>query len=152
MQGTSSDPGIIPLAVSDIFGAIVDTPGREFLIRVSYLEIYNEIIKDLLNPERDNLKIHETPDREIFVGNLTEEIVLSPEDVSQLLIRGERNRHVGVTNMNERSSRSHTIFRMVRDFLSLSNYFTIFRLSRAVKDLIMVVKTRARSMLFESPC
>ena len=51
--------------------------------------------------------------REIFVGNLTEEIVSCPDDVAQVLIRGERNRHVGVTNMNERSSRSHTIFRMV---------------------------------------
>lgn len=50
---------------------------------------------------------------EIFVGNLTEDIVLSASDIFALLEKGERNRHVGVTNMNERSSRSHTIFRMV---------------------------------------
>eukprot|EP00158_Paraphelidium_tribonemae_P009060 Partr_v1_DN28758_c1_g2_i3_m63324 putative Kinesin family len=113
MQGVDSQPGVIPLAVNDIFHLIHETPDREYLLRVSYLEIYNEIIRDLLTPGNDNLKIHETTSREIFVGNLTEEIVMSPEDVSFMMKRGEGNRHVGVTNMNERSSRSHTIFRLV---------------------------------------
>jgi centromeric protein E len=77
------------------------------------LEIYNEVIRDLLDPEKVNLKIHENHNREIWVGNLTESIVLSPLDVEQLVLKGERSRHVGETNMNERSSRSHTILRMV---------------------------------------
>ena len=54
-----------------------------------------------------------TSQRDIFVGGLTEEIVLSPEEVMSILIKGQEYRHVGGTNMNERSSRSHTIFRMV---------------------------------------
>ena len=61
MQGCPQSPGIIPQAVSQIFQKIKNTPGREFLLRISYLEIYNEIIKDLLNKENVNLKIHETP-------------------------------------------------------------------------------------------
>lgn len=113
MQGSYDDPGIIPLAVTDIFNHIQRSADREFLLRVSYLEIYNEIIRDLLKPGNANLKIHETVDREIFVGNASEEVVLSPQEIEQLLIKGEGSRHVGVTNMNERSSRSHTIFRMV---------------------------------------
>ncbi|RUS29389.1 hypothetical protein BC938DRAFT_480720 [Jimgerdemannia flammicorona] len=113
MQGNTKEPGIITLALEDIFQFIMQTPDREFLLRVSYLEIYNENIRDLLNTDNDNLKIHEKNNREIFVGNLTESIVVSPKEVAQLMQRGESNRHVGETNMNERSSRSHTIFRMV---------------------------------------
>ncbi|KAI3633046.1 hypothetical protein MIR68_009121 [Amoeboaphelidium protococcarum] len=113
MQGSGKEIGIIPLAMQDLFSEIQNTPSREFLLRVSYLEIYNEVIKDLLCPENDNLKIHETAEREIFVGNVREEIVTSVEEVIQLMQIGERNRHVGVTNMNERSSRSHTLFQMV---------------------------------------
>ncbi|KAI3632496.1 hypothetical protein MIR68_009602 [Amoeboaphelidium protococcarum] len=113
MQGSGKEIGIIPLAMQDLFSEIQNTPSREFLLRVSYLEIYNEVIKDLLCPENDNLKIHETTEREIFVGNVREEIVTSVEEVIQLMQIGERNRHVGVTNMNERSSRSHTLFQMV---------------------------------------
>ncbi|RUS29388.1 hypothetical protein BC938DRAFT_480720 [Jimgerdemannia flammicorona] len=114
MQGNTKEPGIITLALEDIFQFIMQTPDREFLLRVSYLEIYNENIRDLLNTDNDNLKIHEKNNREIFVGNLTESIVVSPKEVAQLMQRGESNRHVGETNMNERSSRSHTIFRMSR--------------------------------------
>ena len=49
MQGTQSSPGVIPLAITDIFSYIRETPSREFLLRVSYLEIYNEKIHDLLS-------------------------------------------------------------------------------------------------------
>ena len=53
------NPGIIPLAIHDVFRFIKQTKDREFVLRVSYLEIYNEIINDLLAPESVNLKIHE---------------------------------------------------------------------------------------------
>ncbi|KXS18834.1 kinesin-domain-containing protein [Gonapodya prolifera JEL478] len=120
MQGSHTQPGIIPLAIRDVFQHIVDVSHQLakpnlFLLRVSYLEIYNEQIKDLFNPKNDNLKIHENPNRDIYVGDLTENIVCTPEAVSEWMLKGEgANRHVGETNMNERSSRSHTIFRMVR--------------------------------------
>lgn len=113
MQGSSREPGVIPLAIMDIFKYIQQTPEREFLLRASYLEIYNENVRDLLDPYKDNLRIHENSRRDIWVGDLTETVVTSAHAVQELLMKGQRNRHVGETNMNERSSRSHTIFRMV---------------------------------------
>jgi centromeric protein E len=66
MQGSNAEPGIISLAVSEVFSIIQETQEREFLLRVSYMEIYNEVIRDLLKPGNDNLKIHETPNVSIF--------------------------------------------------------------------------------------
>ncbi|KAL3371797.1 hypothetical protein AABB24_008367 [Solanum stoloniferum] len=113
MNGTQNDPGIIQRAVNEIFQKIEMTTNREFLIRVSYMEIYNEDINDLFAVENQKLQIHESLDRGVFVAGLREEIVNDAEQVLELIQRGEVNRHFGETNMNVRSSRSHTIFRMV---------------------------------------
>ncbi|KAJ4848784.1 hypothetical protein Tsubulata_025768 [Turnera subulata] len=113
MNGSQADPGIIHRAVKDIFDRINTIEDREFLIRVSYMEIYNEEINDLLVVENQKLPIHESLERGIFVAGLREEIVNNAEQVLKLLQSGEVNRHFGETNMNARSSRSHTIFRMV---------------------------------------
>ncbi|XP_021906399.1 kinesin-like protein KIN-7N isoform X2 [Carica papaya] len=113
MNGSATDPGIIHQAVKDIFDRIQMISDREFLIRVSYMEIYNEEINDLLTLENQKLQIHESLERGIFVAGLREEIVNSAEQVLKLIESGEVNRHFGETNMNVRSSRSHTIFRMV---------------------------------------
>ncbi|KAL3505041.1 hypothetical protein ACH5RR_034882 [Cinchona calisaya] len=113
MNGSENDPGIIHRAVKEIFTKIKMTMDREFLIRVSYMEIYNEDINDLFAVENQKLPIHESLERGVFVAGLREEIVNSAEQVLELIQRGEVNRHFGETNMNVRSSRSHTIFRMV---------------------------------------
>ncbi|KAL5558699.1 hypothetical protein UlMin_034910 [Ulmus minor] len=113
MNGSERDPGIIHRAVKEIFERIQVMSDREFLIRVSYMEIYNEEINDLFAVENQKLQIHESLDRGIFVAGLREEIVNSAEQVLKLMESGEVNRHFGETNMNIRSSRSHTIFRMV---------------------------------------
>ncbi|GMJ15270.1 hypothetical protein like AT1G59540 [Hibiscus trionum] len=113
MNGSPNDPGIIHRAVNDIFWKIQMISDREFLIRVSYMEIYNEEINDLFAVENQKLQIHESLERGIFVAGLREEIVNNAEQVIKLLESGEVNRHFGETNMNVRSSRSHTIFRMV---------------------------------------
>ncbi|XP_016456491.1 kinesin-like protein KIN-7N isoform X1 [Nicotiana tabacum] len=113
MNGTQNDPGVIQRAVNDIFQKIEMTTNREFLIRVSYMEIYNEEINDLFAVENQKLQIHESLDRGVFVAGLREEIVNDAEQVLELIQQGEVNRHFGETNMNVRSSRSHTIFRMV---------------------------------------
>ncbi|CAL9129741.1 kinesin-like protein KIN-7L [Musa acuminata AAA Group] len=113
MSGSEEEPGIIPLAVEDVFRTTKMTTDREFLIRVSYMEIYNEEINDLLTLGNQKLPIHESLERGFFVAGLREEIVNSAEQVFELLKHGEANRHFGETNMNARSSRSHTIFRMV---------------------------------------
>ncbi|KAJ2476041.1 hypothetical protein IWW56_005130, partial [Coemansia sp. RSA 2131] len=113
MHGSGNELGIIKLAVKEIFDTVQNDLTREYLIRVSFLEIYNEVLRDLLEPTKTNLKIHENAKREIFVGDLSEHIVFNAEQVEELLQKGDRNRHVAGTNMNERSSRSHTIFRIV---------------------------------------
>ncbi|KAJ4761707.1 P-loop containing nucleoside triphosphate hydrolases superfamily protein [Rhynchospora pubera] len=109
MHGEQKSPGIIPLAVKDVFSIIQDTPGREFLLRVSYLEIYNEVINDLLDPTGQNLRIREDV-QGTYVEGIKEEVVLSPAHALSLIASGEEHRHVGSNNFNLVSSRSHTIF------------------------------------------
>ncbi|KAF0902588.1 hypothetical protein E2562_018082 [Oryza meyeriana var. granulata] len=109
MHGDQRSPGVIPLAVKDIFNIIQETPNREFLLRVSYLEIYNEVVNDLLNPAGQNLQIREDF-QGTFVEGIKEEVVLSPVHALSLIAVGEEHRHVGSTNFNLLSSRSHTIF------------------------------------------
>ncbi|CDH50030.1 kinesin family member 11 [Lichtheimia corymbifera JMRC:FSU:9682] len=113
-MGTKSEPGVIPRAVNDLFTYIEEHPGREFLLRVSYMEIYKEKIHDLI-AKADGLtpEIHEDKKRGVFVKNLREVIVVSPQQVLDVIKEGEANRHVGETDYNARSSRSHTIFQMV---------------------------------------
>ncbi|KAL8210011.1 hypothetical protein R6Q57_006743 [Mikania cordata] len=113
MRGSSIEPGVIPLAVHDLFDMIQQEIDREFLLRMSYMEIYNEEINDLLAPEHRKLQIHESIERGIFVAGLKEEIVTSPKQVLKFMEYGEAHRHIGETNMNLHSSRSHTIFRMI---------------------------------------
>ncbi|KGN62686.2 kinesin-like protein KIN-7N [Cucumis sativus] len=113
MNGSETDAGVIHRAVKDVFEKIHATSDREFLIRVSYMEIYNEEINDLFAVENNKLPIHESLERGIFVAGLKEEIVSNVDQVLKLIKQGEVNKHFGETNMNARSSRSHTIFRMV---------------------------------------
>ncbi|MFS7915646.1 putative plus-end-directed kinesin ATPase [Helianthus anomalus] len=76
MHGDQRSPGIIPLAVKDAFSIIQETPSREFLLRVSYLEIYNEVVNDLLNPAGQNLRIRE--DSQVIFVPYTCFLLLSP--------------------------------------------------------------------------
>lgn len=109
MHGDLKSPGIIPLAIKDVFNIIQDTPGQEFLLRVSYLEIYNEVINDLLDPTAQNLRVREDS-QGTYVEGIKEEVVLSPAHALSLIAAGEEHRHVGSNNFNLLSSRSHTIF------------------------------------------
>ncbi|KAG2303520.1 hypothetical protein Bca4012_062267 [Brassica carinata] len=109
MHGEQRSPGIIPLAVKDVFSIIQETPEREFLLRVSYLEIYNEVINDLLDPTGQNLRIREDS-QGTYVEGIKDEVVLSPAHALSLIASGEEHRHVGSNNVNLFSSRSHTMF------------------------------------------
>ncbi|XP_044232862.1 centromere-associated protein E isoform X5 [Thunnus albacares] len=115
MMGSDRIPGVIPLAVEDVFQTIKNRPNKEFLLRVSYMEIYNETVTDLLvdSWKRKPLEVRETINKNIYVADLTEELVTSPAQALAWIRKGEKNRHYGKTKMNQRSSRSHTIFRMI---------------------------------------
>eukprot|EP00960_Hanusia_phi_P053446 762078-Hanusia_phi.AAC.2 len=114
MQGSESQPGIVPHGISFIFNEIKHRANsQEFLVRCSYIEIYNENITDLLNPKNSNLKLHTNPKGGVYVGNVTEPVIANAQQAMELISKGAANRQVGETKMNEASSRSHSIFRMV---------------------------------------
>ncbi|KAI8645736.1 P-loop containing nucleoside triphosphate hydrolase protein [Parasitella parasitica] len=81
----------------------------EFTVKVSYMEIYMEKVRDLLNPSMDNLPIHEDKTHGVYVKGLLEVYVGSSEDVYEVMRNGSSNRVVSATNMNAESSRSHSI-------------------------------------------
>ncbi|XP_030564757.1 kinesin heavy chain [Drosophila novamexicana] len=109
--GDSVKQGIIPRIVNDIFNHIYAMEENlEFHIKVSYYEIYMDKIRDLLDVSKVNLSVHEDKNRVPFVKGATERFVSSPEDVFEVIEEGKSNRHIAVTNMNEHSSRSHSVF------------------------------------------
>lgn len=114
MEGVIGDPskqGIIPRIVNDIFNHIYAMEENlEFHIKVSYFEIYMDKIRDLLDVSKVNLSVHEDKNRVPFVKGATERFVSSPEEVFAVIEEGKANRHIAVTNMNEHSSRSHSVF------------------------------------------
>ncbi|CAM9767647.1 unnamed protein product [Choristocarpus tenellus] len=114
MGGVAVDEvGIIPRLNKHLFSDIqaLTDDTTKCLVTVSYLEIYNEVIHDLLNPKKEqSLRIREHPDLGIYVDGLCELVVHSEVDVLRLIEQGGAVRKVACTNMNERSSRSHSCF------------------------------------------
>uniref|UniRef100_K1S2I2 Kinesin-like protein n=1 Tax=Magallana gigas TaxID=29159 RepID=K1S2I2_MAGGI len=109
--GNDKMQGIIPRIVQDIFTYIYGMEENlEFHIKVSYFEIYMDKIRDLLDISKVNLSVHEDKNRVPYVKGATERFVSSPEEVMEAIDEGKANRHVAVTNMNEHSSRSHSVF------------------------------------------
>ena len=106
--------GIIPRLVEAIFQGIEDADqGIEFTVKLSYVEIYSERVRDLLtarNSGSDNLKIREGTHGGVYIEGVTETYVNSVEQILALMDDGQRNRAVASTNMNETSSRSHSVF------------------------------------------
>ncbi|CAG9319287.1 unnamed protein product [Blepharisma stoltei] len=114
MTGVITDPelmGIIPRMVGDVFAKINNADEHiEFTVKVGYCEIYMEKIKDLLDPRKNNLKIHEDKARGVYIEDLTESYVTNDREVYELMRIGTNNREVAYTHMNAGSSRSHSLF------------------------------------------
>lgn len=111
----SKNPGISLLAIDDVFRTIQYQGPYEWAVHASYLEIYNETITDLLQQDpaaAKNMKIYEDKKFGYMVKNITEVKATSSQDCVNLLMRGEKSRHYTATGMNDRSSRSHTIFQL----------------------------------------
>jgi kinesin family member 17 len=119
MQGPSTVDenlrGVIPNSFLHIFQFVKSTKDIEFLIRCSYLELYNEEIRDLLgNPKHpQKCELKEDPQKGIYVKGVTDVVVESPEDLNHMFEKGLTNRTVASTLMNSESSRSHSIFTIV---------------------------------------
>jgi len=115
MEGVRAIPelrGIIPNSFAHIFGSIAKA-GEEtrFLVRVQYLEIYNEEVRDLLGKDQNTrLEVKERPEVGVYVKDLSQIVANNFDDMDKIMTVGNKNRSVGATNMNEHSSRSHAIF------------------------------------------
>ena len=103
--------GIIPRIVRTVF-ARIETAGEhlEFTVKISMIEIYMEKIRDLLDPTKDNLAVHEEKSKGIYIADVTETYVTDERDVYGIMKLGQSNRSIAATNMNAESSRSHSIF------------------------------------------
>ncbi|KAG8797306.1 hypothetical protein FRC17_007786, partial [Serendipita sp. 399] len=115
MKGADIDSddlkGIIPRITEQIFASIVESDANlEYLVKVSYMEIYLEKIRDLLAPQNDNLQIHEEKSKGVYVKGLSDYYVSNAQEVYEIMRQGGAARVVTATNMNAESSRSHSIF------------------------------------------
>ncbi len=116
MYGSQDDPGVIPIAIRDLFDSISkNTAKRKYMVTFSYLELYNERINDLLstnnNPHNnEDLKLRDDPKTgQIKAIGLTEYKVNSSNEVMELISRGNQKRKTSETDFNSRSSRSHAV-------------------------------------------
>ncbi|XP_073348620.1 kinesin-like protein KIF3C [Pagrus major] len=117
MQGAWMDPekrGVIPNAFDHIFTHISRSQSdRQYLVRASYLEIYLEEVRDLLDPKHGNaraLELRESPESGVYVRDLTSCVCKSIKEIEEVMNMGNQARAVGATDMNEHSSRSHALF------------------------------------------
>uniref|UniRef100_A0A7S3LVQ8 Kinesin-like protein n=1 Tax=Palpitomonas bilix TaxID=652834 RepID=A0A7S3LVQ8_9EUKA len=118
--GTKDDPGILPLSVEQIFRHVQNDKARSYLLRISYVELYNEELIDLLGEGEDEegqdtrkkLRIADDLIRGPYVDGLTETVVYNLDEVMRVISQGLERRHISATMMNTRSSRSHVIFQM----------------------------------------
>ncbi|XP_037684229.1 kinesin-like protein KIF17 isoform X4 [Choloepus didactylus] len=114
MQGLPEPPtqrGIIPRAFEHIFESVQCAENTKFLVRASYLEIYNEDVRDLLGADtKQKLELKEHPEKGVYVKGLSMHTVQSVAQCERIMEMGWKNRSVGYTLMNKDSSRSHSIF------------------------------------------
>ena len=118
MEGRPDPPelrGVIPNSFQHIFEHIANADGSQhFLVRASYLEIYNEEIRDLLSKDpKNSLELKENVDSGVYVKDLTSFVVKNATEIDHVMQAGKKNRSVGATLMNQASSRSHSIFTII---------------------------------------
>ena len=116
LMGSPDEPGIIPRAVFGVFDAMAQSQHSQVMVRVSYIEVYNEELRDLFSQsdasERGGLRIVDDPKTGPWVRGAVSAVATSPDHVMSLLEYGEAQRAYGATNVNDHSSRSHVLFRM----------------------------------------
>ncbi|XP_075883883.1 kinesin-like protein KIF13A isoform X3 [Nelusetta ayraudi] len=117
MMGNGDQPGLIPRLCCSLFERVhrQENEGHTFKVEVSYMEIYNEKVRDLLDPKggRQSLKVREHKVLGPYVDGLSQLAVTCFEDIEVLMSEGNKSRTVAATNMNEESSRSHAVFSII---------------------------------------
>ncbi|XP_075441751.1 kinesin-like protein KIF13A isoform X4 [Ascaphus truei] len=117
MMGTTDQPGLIPRLCCALFqrASEEENVSQTFKVEVSYMEIYNEKVRDLLDPKgnRQSLKVREHKVLGPYVDGLSQLAVTNFEDIESLMSEGNKSRTVAATNMNEESSRSHAVFNII---------------------------------------
>lgn len=126
MMGDMNNPdkmGIIPNTFNHIFGYInTEGAGKNYRVKCSFIEIYQEEIRDLLNTNvKNKLDLREDPKLGVFAKDLTMTIVCGAKELEKCLNQGNKNRHTGATLMNAESSRSHCIFTIYVEMMDESN-------------------------------
>ena len=111
MLGTNKEQGIMPRSVSDLFKRMKENKNKEFLMMVSYIEIYNENIRDLLS-NGEVLDIVEDSQKGTIIPNMAQFEVKTTENFYELLFKGNKKRTTASTNSNEASSRSHVVLKI----------------------------------------
>ncbi|KAK4757883.1 hypothetical protein SAY87_019184 [Trapa incisa] len=104
--------GITENAIKDIYEYIHENPDKEFVLKLSALEIYNEHVYDLLNVESGSLRLLDDPEKGTIVEKLVEQVIKGRQHLQQLISICEAQRQVGETALNDKSSRSHQIIRL----------------------------------------
>ncbi|KAL9031000.1 MAG: hypothetical protein Q9196_000938 [Gyalolechia fulgens] len=117
MMGYGEDSGVIPRICENMFERIIELQKDKnltYTVEVSYLEIYNERVRDLLNPStKGNLKVREHPATGPYVEDLAKLVVRSFPEIQHLMDEGNKARTVAATSMNDTSSRSHAVFTLI---------------------------------------
>lgn len=116
MIGNETHPGIMVLTLADLFSKIstdnTDATGGSYNVTISYLEIYNENIRDLLSGKPDFLELREDPTRGVVVAGITYVPARTPEEVMTFLRKGNKFRTQEATGANDVSSRSHAVMQV----------------------------------------
>jgi len=113
MTGSADEPGVMVLALEQMYRTIQENQDTtNYKVSLSYIEVYNEQIRDLITPQKGVLDLREDPLRGVLVAGVTEHVTNSPSEVMELLTRGNKNRVTESTGANATSSRSHAVLQI----------------------------------------
>ncbi|XP_045925548.1 kinesin-like protein KIF19 [Micropterus dolomieu] len=154
MLGTDKEPGIYVRTLNDLFRAIEETSDDMlYSVSMSYLEIYNEMIRDLLNPSSGFLDLREDSKGEIQVAGITEVSTINAQEIMELLMRGNKQRTQEPTAANQTSSRSHAVLQVAvkqqsrcRDVLQEVRFARLFMIDLAGSERAAQTQNRGQRL------
>ncbi|XP_077407238.1 kinesin-like protein KIF19 isoform X2 [Vanacampus margaritifer] len=154
MLGTDKEPGIYVRTLNDLFRAIEETSDNMmYSVSMSYLEIYNEMIQDLLNPSSGFLDLREDAKGEIQVAGITEVSTINAQEIMELLVKGNKQRTQEPTAANQTSSRSHAVLQVAvkqqsrcRDVLQEVRFARLFMIDLAGSERAAQTQNRGQRL------